>query len=147
MRKPRVLFVCIGNSARSQMAEAWLRKLASDRFEPLSAGTHPIGVHPLTIETMREVGADISDARSKGVADLPGPFEHVVTTCAEAEADCPNLRGTISTEHWHVPDPVGRAALVGNRAQGLEIFRRARDTVERQVRQLLKKLEKETPAR
>ncbi len=138
MSRPRVLFVCIGNSARSQMAEGWLRHLAGDRFEALSAGTWPVGVHPLTVEVMREAGIDLGAARSRSVGDVPGPFDYVVTTCAEAEADCPNLRGTRATVHWHIPDPVGRAAATLDQAEARAIFRRARERVRRQVRDFIK---------
>ena len=137
MSKPRVLFVCIGNSARSQMAEGWLRHLAGDRFEALSAGTHPHPVHPLTVEIMKEAGVDLSAARSKSVESVPGPFDYVVTTCAEADADCPTLRGDRHTHRWHVPDPVGRAAQTMDIDVQKGIFRRARETVKKRVQEFL----------
>jgi len=138
MRKSRVLFVCIGNSARSQMAEGWLRHLAGDRYEAFSAGTHPYPVHPLTVEVMREAGIDLGGARAKSVDDVPGHFDYVVTTCAEAEADCPALRGHLHTHHWHIPDPVGRAAQTRDTAVQRGIFRRARDLVRKRVEDFLK---------
>jgi arsenate reductase (thioredoxin) len=139
MQKPRVLFVCVGNAARSQMAEAWLRHLAGDNFEALSAGTYPIGVSPHTVKAMEEVGLDISAARSKSVDDVPGPFEYVVTTCAEAEADCPHLHGTIATVHWHVPDPVTPAMGAHSEEERREIFRRARARLRQRVEEFLSK--------
>ena len=141
MPKPRVLFVCVGNAARSQMAEAWLRRLAGDRFEALSAGTHPIGVSPYTVQSMAEVGVDISKAGSKSIDEVPGPFEYVVTTCAEAEADCPNLHGTLATVHWHVPDPVVPAMVARSEEEKGEIFRRARARLKQRVEEFLSKYE------
>jgi arsenate reductase len=138
MPKPRVLFVCVGNAARSQLAEAWLRSLAGDRFEALSAGTYPVGVSPHTVRTLSEVGIDISGAQSKGLEDVPGPFEYVVTTCAEARADCPNLQGTRGTVHWHIPDPVGPAYGSRNEEEIREIFRRARERVRQRVEEFVK---------
>ncbi|HVP38075.1 MAG TPA: arsenate reductase ArsC [Candidatus Saccharimonadales bacterium] len=137
MGKPRVLFVCIGNSARSQMAEAWLRLWAGDRYEPVSAGTHPIPVHPLTVKVMQEVGADMSQARSQSVRELSGPFEYVITTCAEAEVDCPALRGTRGTIRWHIPDPVGRASILSKENDRVRAFRRARDLIGGRVDEFL----------
>ncbi len=147
MGVPRILFVCIGNSARSQMAEAWLRMWAGNRFEALSAGTHPTAVHPLTVEVMREVGADLSQARSKSVRDVQGPFDYVVTTCAEAETECPTIRGTRGTFHWHIPDPVGRAGILPGQQQKREVFRRVRDLVGGRVDELLAHIPEEDPTR
>ena len=146
MGKLRVLFVCIGNSARSQMAEGWLRLWAGDRFEALSAGTHPIPVHPLTIAVMREVGVDLSRAHSRHVKDVPGPFDYVVTTCAEAAADCPAIRGTRGTLNWHIPDPVGRASILPVEQERLEVFRRARDRIAGRVDEFLSAIPEKDPS-
>lgn len=113
-----------------------MRHLAGEEFSASSAGTHPVGVHPLTIEVMRESGVDLAGATSKSVDSMPGPFDYVVTTCAEAEADCPNVRGALGTAHWHIPDPVSRAHGASQR-EGLEIFRRARDLIRKRLVDLL----------
>jgi len=107
--KPAVLFLCTGNSCRSQMAEGWLKQLAGDRFEALSAGLKPRPVHPLAIETMREVGIDISGQRSKSAAEFLGrkSFRVAVFVCAKAERDCPVAYPfAIQSLSWPLEDPV-----------------------------------------
>ena len=118
------------------MAEGWLRHLAGNEFAASSAGTHPVGVHPFTLHVMLETGVDLAGATSKSVSSMPGPFDYIVTTCAEAQADCPNLRGSRGTAHWHIPDPVARAHGVSER-EGLDTFRRARDLIRKRVVDLL----------
>lgn len=106
--KPAVLFLCTGNSCRSQMAEGWLRHLAGDRFEALSAGLEPRPVHPLAIETMREVGIDISGQRSKSAAEFLGrkSFRVAIFVCANAERDCPIVYPfAIQSLSWPLEDP------------------------------------------
>ncbi len=137
MSKPSILFVCIGNSARSQMAEAWFCHLAGDQFIVKSGGTSPIPVHHLTLEAMKEVGIDLSSATSRSVFDFKETFDYVVTTCAEAEVDCPNIRGSRGTVHWHIPDPVARAADAPNAKAASDAFRRARELVKSRVEELL----------
>jgi arsenate reductase (thioredoxin) len=86
MMKPKVLFLCTGNSARSQMAEGFLRHIAGNRFEPLSAGIEPKGLNPLAVEVMREIGIDISQQRSKNVRKFLGtPIPYVITVCDNAK--------------------------------------------------------------
>jgi protein-tyrosine-phosphatase len=98
MAKPKVLFLCTGNSARSQMAEGLLRHLSGDRFEVLSAGTHPVGINPLAVEAMQEVGIDISRHYSKDVREFLGqPIEYVVTVCDRAKESCPSKPGQDDT--------------------------------------------------
>ncbi|MBI5838349.1 MAG: arsenate reductase ArsC [Candidatus Eisenbacteria bacterium] len=147
MSKLRVLFICVGNAARSQMAESWLRLWADDRFEALSAGTHPTQLHPLTVKVMREVGADMSRAKTKSVREVSGPFDFVITTCAEAEADCPTIKGTRHTYHWNIPDPVGRASILPSQPEKLEVFRRARDLIGGRVDEFLTRVPDDDPSR
>src|ERR1700722_1654068 len=88
--KPKVLFLCTGNSARSQMAEGYLRHVAGDEFEPLSAGVEPKGLNPLAVEAMNEIGIDISQQRSKNVRKILGQaITYVITACDKAEQQCP----------------------------------------------------------
>ena len=105
-RPIRVIFVCTGNSARSQMAEALLRRDGGDRFEVVSAGVNPRGVHPMTITALDKVGIDITGARSKSVGEFLGQrFDYVITVCDRARATCPVFPGGSVTLHWGVDDP------------------------------------------
>lgn len=131
MKKPKVLFLCTGNSARSQMAEGLLRELAGDRFEALSAGTNPVGVNPLAMEVMQEIGIDISKQHSKNVRDFLGqPIEYVVTVCDLAKQSCPIFPGTYRFFSWSLDDP---AAVTGSHDDKLPAFRRLRDEISRHI--------------
>ena len=102
----RVIFVCTGNSARSQMAEALLRRDGGAAFEVVSAGVSPRGVHPMTITALAKVGIDITGARSKSVGEFLGQrFDYVITVCDRARATCPVFPGGSVTLHWGVDDP------------------------------------------
>lgn len=102
----RVLFVCTGNSSRSQMAEGWLRHLGGPGIEAVSAGTAPSSLHPLAVEAMREWGIDISGQRAKHVDGFRGQaFERVVTLCDRAREACPELPGARTAVHWSIPNP------------------------------------------
>src|SRR5258708_22989800 len=104
--KTSVLFLCTGNSARSQMAEGLLRHFAGDRYEVFSAGTQPVGLNPLAVEAMREIGADISAQRSKRVSEFDGvPVSAVVTVCDRARESCPIFPMAGKTGHWSFDDP------------------------------------------
>ncbi len=131
----RVLFVCTGNRARSQMAEGWARHLAPPGVEVLSAGTvpNPKGVHARAVEVMRERGVDISGQRTKSLTELPPGFDYVITVCAEADAACPTLSARIQRLQWHLPDP-DRAGVGEKEEQAF--FREIRDELERRVRAL-----------
>lgn len=121
-RPIRVLFVCTGNSARSQMAEALLRQLGKGAFETFSAGTDPRGVNPLTVRALANVGIDISGARSKSVNEFLGqPFDYVVTVCDRARESCPIFPGGAETLHWGFDDP---AEATGSEAERLALFER-----------------------
>jgi len=125
--KPKVLFLCTGNSARSQMAEGYLRHNASDRFEPMSAGIEPKGLNPLAVEAMREIGIDISQQQSKDVVTLLGQYiPYVVTVCDNAKERCPIFPGTWKFLHWSFEDP---AAAQGSHAERLGVFRKVRDEI------------------
>jgi arsenate reductase len=127
MTNPKVLFLCTGNSARSQMAEGFLRQIAGDRFEVLSAGIAPKGVNPLAIEAMQEAGIDISGQRSKDVQELLGTaVQYVVTVCSNAKEKCPIFPSAYKFLHWDLEDP---AAAEGTREEKLAVFRRIRDEI------------------
>jgi len=118
----RVLFVCTGNSARSQMADALLRRIGGPTFEVFSAGTEPKGVNPLTVRVLSEAGIDISDARSKSTGEFLGQaFDCVVTVCDRARETCPYFPGARRTLHWSFDDP---AEAAGTDEQRLAVFRR-----------------------
>ena len=130
--KQRVLILCTGNSARSQMAEGLLRHDAGDRFEVFSAGTKPGHVRPEAIAAMRELGIDISGHRSKSVAEFSGqPFDYVLTVCDNAKESCPiSPTGTVAI-HRNFEDP---AALQGSEEERLVLFRRVRDEIREYLR-------------
>ncbi len=118
----RVLFVCTGNSARSVMAEALLRRHGGDRFEVFSAGTEPKGINPLTLRILAESGIDASWARSKSVTEFAGQtFDYVVTVCDQARQTCPVFPGVHESLHWGYEDP---AAAEGTEQERLAVFRR-----------------------
>jgi len=121
-RPIRVLFVCTGNSARSQMAEAILRREGSGDFEVFSAGVAPRGVHPLTVRALAEIGIDNSGAQSKSTdLFINDRFDFVVTVCDRARETCPFFPGAHEQLHWGFDDP---AEATGTEAQQLAVFRR-----------------------
>ena len=121
----RVLILCTGNSARSQMAEGLLRDMAGDRFEVVSAGVAPSGVRPEAIEAMHEIGIDISGHRSKSVDQFTGQqFDYVITVCDNANQQCPMFPGKSERIHWSIDDP---AEVTGDEDARLAAFRTARD--------------------
>ena len=123
--KDRVLILCTGNSARSQMAEGLLRKSAGDRFEVLSAGTHPAGLNPNAVKAMAEVGIDISGQRSKSVDEFSSQrFDYVITVCDKAREACPIFPGSGRRLHHSFEDPAAAPA-----GQQLEAFRKVRDQI------------------
>jgi arsenate reductase len=123
--KKRILFLCTGNSARSQMAEALLHLIAGDHFEAFSAGTHPVGLNPGAIEAMEELGVDISQQRSKNVSEFAErQFDYVITVCDRAKEACPNFPAASRLLHWSFDDPA--SAPEGQRQ---EVFRRVRDEI------------------
>ena len=133
MTKPNVLFLCTGNSARSQMAEGLLRALAGDHYEVFSAGTEPKGlILPEVQEAMQEIGVELSSQRSKSVTEHLGKqiFAHVITVCADAEENCPAVFLTMGKhEHWPFDDPAK-----ADEASRLSLTRSVRDHIERRLR-------------
>jgi len=132
--KIRVLFVCIHNSARSQMAEAFLKQIGGDRFEVESAGIEPGKLNPLVVEAMQEVGIDISGNRTKDVFGFIKNgtlFNYVVTVCDETSAErCPIFPGITQRLHWGFPDP---SALQGTDEEKLREIRKIRDSIRNKV--------------
>ncbi|MGA9047840.1 MAG: arsenate reductase ArsC [Dehalococcoidia bacterium] len=134
MDKIRVLFLCTGNSARSQMAEAFLRKYAGDKFEAYSAGLEPTGIHPLTKKVMDEIGIDISKQKSKSLSEYMGKlhFAYLITVCLNADKNCPStFVGFGQRQNWDIEDPV---AFSGTDAEKLQKFRDTRDQISEKVR-------------
>ncbi len=130
----RVLFICSGNSARSQMAEAFVRHYAADHFEAYSAGLEPTGMNPLTVQVMQEIGLDLSGQHSKSVTEYLGKlhFAYVVTVCSDAEERCPSVfPGMGRRLHWGFEDP---AAFDGPEEDKLAKFRQVRDQIDDQIR-------------
>ena len=126
MDKPiRILFLCTGNSCRSQMAEGWARHLGAGRVEAHSAGVSPIGVVPATVEVMAEAGVDVSAQRSKSADVFVGEeFDYIITLCDNAREDCPYFPGEAKRLHWPIDDPYGR---------DLDAYRRGRDDIKRRL--------------
>jgi arsenate reductase len=129
-----VLFLCTGNSARSQMAEAFLRKLGGSRYEVFSAGLEPKGLDPLTVQVMAEIGYDLSGHRSKNLDEFLGKrhFHFIITVCDDADKNCPRIwPGVHERLHWSFEDP---AAFAGSVAEKLAKFRKVRDQIQERIR-------------
>ena len=134
METSRVLFLCTGNSTRSQMAEAFLRKYAGERFKVHSAGLEPRPINPLTIKVMQEVGFELSAHHSKGIDDYLGKvhFQYLITVCDDAEKNCPTTwPGVNQRLHWSFEDP---ARFTGTDEQKLAKFRQVRDQIGAKVK-------------
>ena len=129
MDKIKVLFLCTGNSARSQMAEAFLRKYSGDQFEAYSAGLEPKEIHPYTRLVMKEAGISLTGQRSKHLSEYMGKvhFSYVITVCAQADERCPAVfPGMGRRLHWAFDDP---SAFAGTHAQIVDKFRQVRDEI------------------
>jgi arsenate reductase len=139
--KKRVLFVCIHNSARSQMAEAFLNQICGDEFEAHSAGLEPGKLNPTVVEVMQEIGIDISGNKTKAVFDYVKSglmFAYVITVCDEASAErCPIFPGITKRLQWSFPDP---SAIQGTHDEKLAKTREVRDTIKHQVKQWCEKV-------
>jgi len=131
MSRPRVLFLCTHNSARSQMAEGFLRAMAGDRFEAGSAGTEKTSVNPLAIRAMAELGIDLGGQTSKVYADVASPsWDYLVTVCDDANERCPWVPGSVQRLHWSFPDP---SRATGTEEERLAVFRRVRDQIQERL--------------
>lgn len=134
MRKKTVLFICIHNSARSQMAEAFLNRIGGERFEAHSAGLEPGTLNPLVVKVMQEIGIDISQKSTKSVFDFVKSgklFAYVITVCDETSAEkCPVFPGITERLHWSFPDP---STLRGTEAEKLEEIRNIRNAIEAKI--------------
>ena len=129
-RKLKFLFLCTGNSCRSQMAEGWARRLISDHVEPYSAGTVQHGLNPIAVDVMREAGVDISDHVSKTPDALQDvSFDLVVTVCADADRSCPEFRGAPHVIHVGFDDPPKLATSAATPSEALDHYRRVRDEI------------------
>jgi len=134
INKKKVLFICVHNSARSQMAEALLRKMAGDRFEVESAGLEPGKLNPLAIDVMREIGLNISQNKTKSVFDFykqGKKYDYVITVCDESQSEkCPVFPGKHKKMHWGLGDP---ASFQGSLEERLEKTRKVRDQIKQKI--------------
>jgi arsenate reductase len=133
--RTRVLILCTGNSARSQIAEGLLRHIAGSGVEVTSAGVAPTQVRPEAIEVMQEIGIDISDHSSKSIDEfLTMPFDYVITVCDNANQRCPIFLGASLRIHWSIDDP---AIVAGDDKTRLDAFRRARTELQDRLREFV----------
>ena len=133
-KRQRVLFLCTGNSARSQMAEGLLRSIAGDQFEVFSAGTRPVGLNPNAVTAMSEIGINIAGSRSKSVDEFAGQrFDYVFTVCDNARESCPVFPGGGIRLHESFEDPAGTPA-----DQQLEVFRKVRNQIAERLRRFVR---------
>ncbi|MEW6015337.1 MAG: arsenate reductase ArsC [Candidatus Zixiibacteriota bacterium] len=143
MDRLKVLFLCTGNSCRSQMAEGWARHLKDDLIEPYSAGTDPHGMNPIAVRVMAEAGVDISRHKSKYLHDLKGiEFDYVITVCGDADKNCPVFVGKTKKIHHGFDDPPRLAKEAKSEEEVLDIYRRVRDEIREFVNGLPENLEK-----
>jgi arsenate reductase len=133
--KKKILILCTGNSARSQMGEGLLLHMAGDGWQVESAGTKPAGLNPLAVEAMKEFGIDISAQRSKSVAEFGDKkFDFVITVCDSAAESCPIFPNAPRRIHWSLPDP---AAVQGTHQEKLVAFRAVRDRLRQHLQEWL----------
>jgi arsenate reductase len=143
VKTPKVLFLCTGNSCRSQMAEGLLRQMAGVHFEVSSAGTQPKGLNPQAVEAMKEIGIDISGQRSKAVDELADQhFDYVITVCDKARQSCPNFPSSSTQLHWSIDDPAEVRGSAGVRRRA---FRRVRERLADLILQFVVSETRRTP--
>lgn len=141
MSKVKILFLCTGNSCRSQMAEGWARHLKADIVEPYSAGIETHGLNPNAVQVMAEAGVDISTHRSQNVDEFADvEFDHVITVCGHANENCPVFRGRAKVTHVGFDDPPRLAADAATQEEALSHYRRVRDEIRDFVQGLPKSL-------
>jgi len=135
--KPNVLFVCSHNSARSQMAETFLRDYGGDYFDVYSAGIEGTRINPYTIKVLEELNYDLSEQYAKSISDFLGnmKFDIVITVCSEAEKNCPTIPGVKTKLHWDIENP---SSFEGTEEEKIEVFRRVRDDIKAKVLEFLK---------
>lgn len=132
----KVMFLCTGNSCRSQMAEGFLRALGKDRFEVHSAGLFPAGLHPRAVAVMEEIGIDISGQKSKEIDEaLLGKMDIVITLCGNAEKYCPSVPTSVKRLHWPIEDPVGTR---GTEEKIMSAFRKTRDEIKEKIESFIR---------
>ncbi len=141
-RKPRILFLCTGNSCRSQMAEGWARHLRSDVLEACSAGIEAHGLNPRAVQVMAEAGVDIAQQRSRYVEDvLDEPIDVVVTVCGHAHETCPVFPGEARVVHHGFDDPPALTRHLDDEQEILAVYRRVRDEIRAYVSTLPESLD------
>ncbi|MDD5015646.1 MAG: arsenate reductase (thioredoxin) [Atribacterota bacterium] len=129
--KKGVLFLCTGNSCRSQIAEGFAKKMLSEDLKIFSAGIESKRIHPMAVKVMQEVGIDISQQRSKNISEIPiGKIDLVVTLCGDAAENCPIFPGEVKKIHWAIEDP---AKAKGNEEEITKIFRKVRDNIKSHI--------------
>lgn len=136
MSRPRVLFLCTGNSCRSQMAEGWARALRSDALEAFSAGTSPHGLNPLAVRAMAEAGVDITGHSSKRPESIGVEFDYVVTVCDSAHESCPVFPARTRVVHRGFDDPPRLAKGAASDEEAMRHYRRVRDEIRAYVESL-----------
>lgn len=136
MKKSNVIFLCTHNQARSQMAEAFLRKYGGERFNSFSAGFEKKDIHPFTKKVMKEKGFELKNQYSKELKEFIGEkkFEFIITVCSKAEELCPTLPGVNERIFWDIEDPV---AFEGEEEEKLDKFREVRDKIEEKIKELV----------
>lgn len=135
----KILFLCTGNSVRSQMADALTRSLAGDRLEVFSAGVMAAGIHPVTLEVLKERDLDCSQLHSKTLGEVPlEEMDYLITLCGHAKEHCPVIPEKIKQEHWPIQDP---SSIVGTTEQRLQMFRETREIIRDRIVDFLKRLE------
>ena len=134
--KLKILFLCTGNSCRSQMAESWAHHLKADAFDAYSAGIEKHGLNPNMLQVMKEVNVDTSMLKSKLLSELPEKFDYVITVCAHADEYCPPLPATTKVKHIPFPDPPKMAKECKTDEEKLNCYRKVRDEIKKMVETL-----------
>ncbi|MBA7548330.1 Arsenate reductase [subsurface metagenome] len=130
--KKGVLFLCTGNSCRSQMAEGFVKKMLSKDLNIFSAGLEPKGIHPMAVKVMQEIGLDISRQKSKNISEIPiGEIDIVITLCGDAAERCPVFPGKVKRIHWELEDP---AKAQGSKEEIIKIFQKVRNKIKSHIK-------------